>query len=198
LPGHFAPHLDRLRAVGGAAERAGLSRLALCLRFVLAQPAIDRVIVGVTGMAELQQILAAATDVAPLPQGLAALASGDPRLVNPALCPRCPAMTAAPTLICGRMAAPASAAATSCAVSPWPAWSETGGRAAFCAAMLAPSLQQRLVEEGFGCIAVETDPGSAGDADATVAAAGASAPASSSSTATGSPASSTSGCVAPT
>ena len=51
------------------------------------------------------------------------------------------------------------------------AWSETGGRAAFCAAMLAPSLQQRLVEEGFGCIAVETDPGSAGDAEATVAAA---------------------------
>ena len=87
LPGHFAPHLDRLRAVGGAAERAGLSRLALCLRFVLAQPPIDRVIVGVTGMAELQQVLAAATDVAPLPQGLAALASGDPHLVNPALWP---------------------------------------------------------------------------------------------------------------
>jgi len=51
------------------------------------------------------------------------------------------------------------------------AWSETGGRAAFCAAMLAPSLQQRLVDEGFGCIAVEADAGSAGDAEATVAAA---------------------------
>jgi len=90
LPGHFAPHLDRLRAVGGAAERAGLSRLALCLRFVLAQPAIERVIVGVTGMAGLQQILAAATDVTPLPDGLAALASDDPRLVNPALWPAVP------------------------------------------------------------------------------------------------------------
>ncbi len=49
------------------------------------------------------------------------------------------------------------------------AWSETGGRAAFCAAILAPSLQQRLVDEGFGCIAVEAEPGSAADAEATVA-----------------------------
>jgi len=85
LPGHFAPYLDRLRAVGVAAERAGLSRLTLCLRFVLDQPAIDRVIVGVTGVGELQQILAAAVDATPLPDGLATLASGDPRLVNPAL-----------------------------------------------------------------------------------------------------------------
>jgi len=87
LPDHFAPHRDRLNAVGMVAERAGLSRLALCLRFVLDQPVIDRVIVGVTGVAELQQILVAATDATPLPDGLAALASDDPRLVNPALWP---------------------------------------------------------------------------------------------------------------
>jgi aryl-alcohol dehydrogenase-like predicted oxidoreductase len=87
LPDHFAPHRDRLTAVGTAAERGGLSRLALCLRFVLDQPVIDRVIVGVTGVAELQQILAAAADPAPLPEGLAALAGDDPRLVNPALWP---------------------------------------------------------------------------------------------------------------
>jgi aryl-alcohol dehydrogenase-like predicted oxidoreductase len=90
LPSHFAPHLDRLRAVGGAAQRAGLSRLALCLRFVLEQPAIDRVIVGVTGVAELRRILAAAADPTPLPDGLAALAGGDPRLLNPALWPAAP------------------------------------------------------------------------------------------------------------
>jgi aryl-alcohol dehydrogenase-like predicted oxidoreductase len=87
LPAHFAPHRDRLAAVGMAAERAGLTRLALCLRFVLDQPVIDRVIVGVTGLAELQQILAAATNTTPLPEGLAALASDDPHLVNPALWP---------------------------------------------------------------------------------------------------------------
>jgi len=49
------------------------------------------------------------------------------------------------------------------------AWSETGGRAVFCAAMLAPSLQQRLVDEGFGCVAVEVDAGGAADAEAAVA-----------------------------
>jgi aryl-alcohol dehydrogenase-like predicted oxidoreductase len=87
LPGHFAPYRDRLGGVGAAAARAGLSRLALCLRFVLDQPVIDRVIVGVTGIAELRQILAAAADETPLPDGLAALASDDPRLVNPALWP---------------------------------------------------------------------------------------------------------------
>jgi UDP-2,4-diacetamido-2,4,6-trideoxy-beta-L-altropyranose hydrolase len=47
------------------------------------------------------------------------------------------------------------------------AW--TGGRAAFCAATLAPSLQQRLVDEGFGCIAVEAKAGSGTDAEATIA-----------------------------
>jgi len=90
LPDHFAPHRDCLRAVGVAADRAGLSRLALCLRFVLDQHAIDRVIVGVTGVAELRQILAAAVDATPLPSGLETLASDDPRLVNPALWPASP------------------------------------------------------------------------------------------------------------
>jgi aryl-alcohol dehydrogenase-like predicted oxidoreductase len=90
LPAHFAPHRERLIAVGTVARRAGLSRLALCLRFVLDQPVVDRVIVGVTGVAELQQILAAATDATPLPDGLAALASDDPRLLNPALWPAVP------------------------------------------------------------------------------------------------------------
>lgn len=87
LPEYFAPYRDRLQTVGLAAESVGLSSLALCLRFVLGQPAIDRVIVGVTDVAELQQILAAAVDAAPLPGGLATLASDDPHLVNPALWP---------------------------------------------------------------------------------------------------------------
>jgi UDP-2,4-diacetamido-2,4,6-trideoxy-beta-L-altropyranose hydrolase len=49
------------------------------------------------------------------------------------------------------------------------AWSETSGRAVFCAASLAPSLKQRLVDEGFGAVTVEAAPGSAADAEATVA-----------------------------
>lgn len=87
LPASFTPHSDRLRAVGSAAKGAGLSRLALCLRFVLAQPVIDRVIVGVTGVVELRQVFAAAVDSTPLPDGLASLASDDARLVNPSLWP---------------------------------------------------------------------------------------------------------------
>ena len=51
------------------------------------------------------------------------------------------------------------------------AWSETGGRAVFGAALLAPALQQRLADEGFGCLAVAVAAGSSADAAATVAAA---------------------------
>jgi hypothetical protein len=64
-----------------------MSRLALCLRFVLALSVVDRVIVGVTSPSELRQIVGAATDAAPLPDGLAALASDDPHLLNPSLWP---------------------------------------------------------------------------------------------------------------
>ena len=49
------------------------------------------------------------------------------------------------------------------------AWGEAGGRAAFCAATLAPSLQQRLVDEGFGCITVDAKAGGSTDAEATLA-----------------------------
>ena len=52
------------------------------------------------------------------------------------------------------------------------AWDEGGGRAVFGAATLAPSLRQRLVDEGFDCIPIEAAGGSAADAEATVAAAG--------------------------
>ena len=51
------------------------------------------------------------------------------------------------------------------------AWSETGGRAVFCAATLTPSLRQRLSDDGFGCVTIEADSGSATDGEATVAAA---------------------------
>jgi UDP-2,4-diacetamido-2,4,6-trideoxy-beta-L-altropyranose hydrolase len=51
------------------------------------------------------------------------------------------------------------------------AWSESGGRAAFCAAALAPSLRQRLDDEGFDCIGVDSAAGGNADAEATIAAA---------------------------
>ncbi len=49
------------------------------------------------------------------------------------------------------------------------AWGETGGAAAFCAATLAPSLRQRLIDEGFGCTTVDAKAGSSTDAEATIA-----------------------------
>jgi aryl-alcohol dehydrogenase-like predicted oxidoreductase len=60
---------------------------ALALGFLLSQPAIDRVIVGVTSAAELAEILAAARAPAPLPAGLEKLASDDPGLVDPSRWP---------------------------------------------------------------------------------------------------------------
>jgi UDP-2,4-diacetamido-2,4,6-trideoxy-beta-L-altropyranose hydrolase len=51
------------------------------------------------------------------------------------------------------------------------AWGEGGGRAVFGAATLAPSLRQRLLDEGFDCIAIEAASGSPADAEATAAAA---------------------------
>lgn len=87
LPPHFVPHRDRLTRLGELAGRNGLSRLALCLRFVLERPEIDAAIVGVTAPPELDQILAAARDETPLPAGLDSLATDDPRLINPSLWP---------------------------------------------------------------------------------------------------------------
>lgn len=51
------------------------------------------------------------------------------------------------------------------------AWREGGGRAVFGAATLAPSLRQRLLDEGFDCIAIEAASGSPADDEATAAAA---------------------------
>jgi aryl-alcohol dehydrogenase-like predicted oxidoreductase len=86
LPAHFAPWRDRLRRLAELADRAGRSRPSLCLGFVIGRPEIDGVVVGVTGLAELRDILAAAAEAeAPLPAGLDALAVDDAQLVNPAL-----------------------------------------------------------------------------------------------------------------
>jgi hypothetical protein len=75
------PEGKQLRAVAAVAERAGVSRLSLCLRFAVAQPLVDRVIVGV----ELQQIVDAAKVPAALPDDVAKPASHDPNLLDPSL-----------------------------------------------------------------------------------------------------------------
>ncbi len=89
LPGHFRRWVEPLRRVGRIARDAGMSRLALSLRFALDRPEIDQIVVGVSRAAELTEIIDAASSSVPLPAGLESLAIDDPDLLNPA---RWPAM----------------------------------------------------------------------------------------------------------
>jgi aryl-alcohol dehydrogenase-like predicted oxidoreductase len=66
LPSHFAPASAAMGAFERAAERAGIGKLHACLAFALAQPEIDRVIVGVNSPAELNEILEAVGAPAPV------------------------------------------------------------------------------------------------------------------------------------
>jgi aryl-alcohol dehydrogenase-like predicted oxidoreductase len=87
LPDYFKPYRDAIERLRRAAAGAGMPMPALALGFLLSQPAIDRVIVGVTSAAELAEILAAARAPAPLPAALEKLASDDPGLVDPSRWP---------------------------------------------------------------------------------------------------------------
>lgn len=69
LPAHFAPAAGVIGAFERAAGEAGISKLHACLAFAFAQPEIDRVIVGVNALPELEEILEAAA--APAPAGFA-------------------------------------------------------------------------------------------------------------------------------
>ena len=60
LPGYFEPLRERQAAFHARAHGMGLSPLAACLRFCLAQPAIDRVIVGCESAVQLAGIVEAA------------------------------------------------------------------------------------------------------------------------------------------
>jgi aryl-alcohol dehydrogenase-like predicted oxidoreductase len=87
LPAYFqryAPMLDRVRT---AAATAKLSTLELALGFLLQQPDIDHVIVGVTRAEELAAIFDAARRPKALPGGLKKLACDDPGLINPSQWP---------------------------------------------------------------------------------------------------------------
>ena len=83
-PPHLAaikPHLARLRT---DLAKAGITSLVAALGVVLAQPEIDHAIVGVTSLAELEEILEAAQT--PLPDlDWASYALKDERLLTPSL-----------------------------------------------------------------------------------------------------------------
>lgn len=82
-PAQFARHAAVWAAYDGWLEQTGLSAREACLRFVLAEPLIDRVVVGVDSAAQLRELMAVpATPLPSLPDTPAAL---DPTLINPAL-----------------------------------------------------------------------------------------------------------------
>tara|TARA_R110000787_G_scaffold63679_3_gene143363 strand:- start:99246 stop:100172 length:927 start_codon:yes stop_codon:yes gene_type:complete len=85
LPDGFASAQASLRALRRAANEAGVSPLALALRFVLNQPAVARVIVGVTSVRELNEILAAADTECAV--DFAALAVDQISLITPSMWP---------------------------------------------------------------------------------------------------------------
>lgn len=82
LPSYFASFRSNFDALATSCARLGVSPMELCLGQALHCTLLDRVIVGVTGVAELEQILAA-TKRAPLLEARE-LHSDDERLTNPA------------------------------------------------------------------------------------------------------------------
>jgi aryl-alcohol dehydrogenase-like predicted oxidoreductase len=83
LPPPLDRHRARLACFRTAAATLGLSPLQLALAAALAEPGIDRIIVGVRSPADLEEILAAASGPLPLPD-LDACVSDDLALINPA------------------------------------------------------------------------------------------------------------------
>lgn len=84
-PGELPAKFERWRPLWVALERwvteVGTSRLAACLQFALGRPEIDRVVVGVDSLRQLEQILASAAGALPaVPEELRGV---DADLLNP-------------------------------------------------------------------------------------------------------------------
>ncbi len=79
-----APVFEAFREACAAAQ---ITPLEACLSVGLAAP-LDRLVVGVTSVAELDAILAAAANPRPLPTTFDALATDDPALVDPSRWPQ--------------------------------------------------------------------------------------------------------------
>lgn len=86
LPAGLAPFRDRLIAFHRIAQDAGASPIEAALAFVLEQPLIDRVVIGVQDRAQLDEALSAARHSHVL-GATDLVACDDPRLLNPSLWP---------------------------------------------------------------------------------------------------------------
>lgn len=94
LPAHFKRFADAFEAYSDFLEANGLSRLSASLGFVLGQSRVDKVVVGVTGLRELDEIIEAVSHRAALP-AMDTLACSELDLIDPR---RWPAPARAETL----------------------------------------------------------------------------------------------------
>lgn len=84
LPAYFAPIRDHHSRFHAALAAAGTTPLSAALQFCLAQPEVDRVILGCDSAAQLREILAAATATAAQPPA-SAFALHEEQFLNPSL-----------------------------------------------------------------------------------------------------------------
>lgn len=84
LPGFFSPAVSALQSLDRESKASGVSRLAACVAFALNEPLIDRVVIGVNSVAQLEEVVAASEIRSPLDQLAAAAEWQDQRLLNPA------------------------------------------------------------------------------------------------------------------
>jgi aryl-alcohol dehydrogenase-like predicted oxidoreductase len=87
LPSYFRRYEAALERARSAAAAAGLAVLDLALGFLLEQPDVDHIVIGVTRAEELSAIIAAAHRTPPLPSDMRRLACDEPGLINPSLWP---------------------------------------------------------------------------------------------------------------
>lgn len=88
LPAQFAAALPSLRRLRAIAEQSGLPLATLCLGFALANPLLDRIVVGVQSLANLEQnlsVLELAGQIQPWLAQLAELKLKDETILNPSL-----------------------------------------------------------------------------------------------------------------
>lgn len=87
LPPGFSRAAPGLAAFREAAARADLGPAAMALAFVQSRPEVDRAVVGVTSLRELEELLEAARAAPPADLDFASLAIADEAVVTPSLWP---------------------------------------------------------------------------------------------------------------
>lgn len=85
VPTHFHPLQAHLARYAEFLARNGLTRVQAALSFIAAVPDVDVALVGVTGVAELDEILASMDRFDGCAEDFSAFAVTDERMVNPAL-----------------------------------------------------------------------------------------------------------------